>query len=107
MLEGSIGAELRGKVSAGGAGIRPFGSVVLTKDLIGDSRTITFAQTSAPTIVNSWQLANRSKHVYERATAGASAQLFGGVNVDAMVSTTFDKRGGNDTSAHVGLRIAF
>jgi outer membrane lipase/esterase len=106
-LEGSIGAELRGRVEAGGAGIRPFGSVVLVKDLIGDGRTIEFAQTSAPTIVNSWQFADRSKHVYERVSAGASARLFGGVNVDALISTTFDKRDGNDTAAHVGVRVDF
>src|SRR5436305_6597020 len=52
-LEGSIGAELRGKLSAGDAGFRPFGSVVLVKDLIGDSRMIDFAEAAAPTIVNS------------------------------------------------------
>ena len=106
-LEGSIGAELRGRVEAGGAGIRPFGSVVLVKDLIGDGRTIEFAQTSAPTIVNSWQFADRSKHVYERVSAGASARLFGKVNLDALVSTTFDKRDGNDTAAHLGLSVDF
>ena len=106
-LEGSIGAELRGKLDAGGTGIRPFGSVVLVKDLVGDGRTIEFAQTSARTIVNSWQLADRSKHIYERVSAGASARLFGRVNVDALVSTTFDKRDGNDTAAHVGLRVGF
>jgi phospholipase/lecithinase/hemolysin/uncharacterized protein YhjY with autotransporter beta-barrel domain len=106
-LEGSVGAELRGKVDAGAAGIRPFGSVVVVKDLAGDGRAITFSQTSAPGIVNSWQLADRSKHIYERVTAGASARLTGGVNVEALVSTTFSKRGGNETSAHAGLRLDF
>jgi outer membrane lipase/esterase len=106
-LEGSIGAELRGNLSAGGAGVRPFASAVLVKDLAGDRRTIEFAQTSAPTIVNSWQLEDRSKQVYGRLTGGMSASIIGNVSVDGLISTTIDKHDGNDTSAHLGLRVGF
>jgi phospholipase/lecithinase/hemolysin/uncharacterized protein YhjY with autotransporter beta-barrel domain len=105
LLEGSIGAELRGNLTAGGAGVRPVGSIVLVKDLIGDGRSIDFAQTTSPGIVNSWRLADRSKHVYGRLTGGLSASIVGGLNVDALVSTTVSRRGGNDTSAHLGVRI--
>jgi phospholipase/lecithinase/hemolysin/uncharacterized protein YhjY with autotransporter beta-barrel domain len=102
-LEGSIGAELRGNLT----GVRPFASAVLVKDFEGDGRTIEFAQTTAPTIVNSWRLADRSKHIYGRLTGGLSASIIGNVNVDGLISTTVDKRDGNDTSAHVGLRVGF
>ncbi len=106
-LEGSIGAELRGNLTAVGAGVRPFGSVVLVKDFEGGGGTIGFAQTSAPTIVNGWQLEDRSKHVYGRLTGGLSASIIGNVSVDGLITTTVDKHDGNDTSAHVGLRVGF
>lgn len=102
-LEGSVGAELRGNLT----GVRPFASAVLVKDLSGDSRVIEFAQTTAPTIVNSWQLEDRSKHVYGRLTGGLSATVMGNFSVDGLISTTVDKRGGNDTSAHIGVRVGF
>ena len=106
-FEGSIGAELRGNLTAEGAAVRPFGSAVLVKDFAGDGRTIHFAQTTAPTIVNSWQLEDRSRHVYGRLTGGLSANLFAGVNLDALVSATVDRDGGNDTSANIGVRVGF
>ena len=102
-LEGSVGAELRGNLT----GVRPFASAVLVKDLTGDGRVIQFAQTTAPTIINSWQLEDRSKHIYGRLTGGLSATLTGNVSVDGLISTTVDKRGGNDTSAHLGVRVGF
>jgi outer membrane autotransporter protein len=103
-LEGSLGAELRG---SSGDSIRPFASAVLVKDFQGDGRTIQFAQVDAPTIVNSWQLEDRSKHVYGRLTGGGSARLFRNVSLEALASTTIDRRGGNDTSVHLGLTAGF
>ena len=106
-LEGSIGAELRGDLSANGLAIRPFFSAVLAKDLQGDGRIIQFDETVAPTIVNSWPLEQRSKHIYGKLSGGASAQLFDAVSIDALVSGTVDRKGGNDLSAHVGLKVGF
>jgi phospholipase/lecithinase/hemolysin/uncharacterized protein YhjY with autotransporter beta-barrel domain len=107
VLEGSMGGEIRANVGAAGAGVRPVLSAVLVKDLIGDSRSITFAETTAPGIVNTWHLADRSKRIYGRLTGGLSASIVGNVSVDGLISTTVSKRGGNDTSAHVGLRVGF
>ena len=106
-LEGSIGAELRGDLSANGLAIRPFFSAVAAKDLQGDGRMIQFDETVAPTIVNSWPLEQRSKHIYGKLTGGASAQLFDAVSIDALVSGTVDRKGGNDLSAHVGVKVGF
>ena len=75
-LAGSVGLELRG--SAGGSGaLRPFASAALEKDLLGDGRTVRFAQTSAPIIVNSWRLEDRSTGAYGRFSGGGSASLGG------------------------------
>lgn len=106
-LEGSLGAEFRGDLTASGLSIRPYFSAVLAKELEGDGRIIQFDETVAPTIVNSWPLERQSKHVYGRLTGGASAQLFNAVSLDALVSGTIDRRGGNDLSANVGVKVGF
>lgn len=103
-LEGSLGAELRG---AKDDSIRPFASAMLVKDFEGDGRTVQFSQTTAPIIVNTWQLEDRSKHIYGRLTGGGSARIFGNVSLEALASTTIDRRGGNDTSVHLGLTAGF
>jgi outer membrane lipase/esterase len=107
-LEGSLGAELRGKLGSGlgNGSIQPFGSAMLVKDFEGDGRTIQFSQTSAPAIVNSWQLEDRSRRIYGRLTAGGRVR-FGTLRLDALASTTVDRRGGDDTSFQIGLSAGF
>jgi hypothetical protein len=80
---------------------------MLEKDLEGDSRTATYSQVAAPTIVNRFQIAGRDKGVYTRLSGGASAALGGAISVNAFVSSTLGKDQGNETSAHVGLRAGF
>ncbi len=104
-LTGSLGAELRGDFLTGGMQLRPFAAAAIEKDLLGDGRTVRFAQTSAPTIVNSWQLEDRSKKAYGRLSAGGSAEIFRQVTLNALVSGSLGRDDGNDVSAHVGLRF--
>ena len=105
-LAGSIGLELRG--SAGGSGaLRPFASAALEKDLLGDGRTVRFAQTSAPIIVNSWRLEDRSTGAYGRFSGGGSASLGGSLRLDALVSGTVGRDDGDEVSVHLGLKAGF
>ena len=106
-LTGGIGVELRGDFENGGMQLRPFASAMLEKEMLNDSRTIRFAQTTAPGIVNSWALEDRSKKAYGRIAAGASAGIFGNVDLNAIASTTLGKDKGNEVTAHVGLNIGF
>ena len=106
-LTGSLGAELRGQLDTGGIALRPFAAAAIEKDLIGDGRTVRFAQTSAPIIVNSWELEDRSKKAYGRLTGGAAASILEGVSLDALVSATFGRDDGEEVSAHVGLSFGF
>jgi len=106
-LTGSVGAELRGDFNTEGLQIRPFAAATAEMDLIGDGRTVRFAQTSAPTIVNSWQLDDRSKKVYARFTGGAAAEVIGKLSVDAILSGTVGQSQGDELSAHVGLKLGF
>lgn len=106
-LTGSLGVELRAEVDTGGIELRPFASAALEKDFLGDGRTMRFAQTSAPIIVNSWELEDRSKKTYGRLSGGASAAILSGVTLDALVSATLGRDDGNEVSAHVGLGLGF
>jgi outer membrane autotransporter protein len=106
-LRGSLGLEVRGDFAGGGVQLRPYAAAVVEKDFTGDARTVRFAQTSAPTIVNSFVLEDASKSAYGRITGGFSAAIFSTVSLDAGASTTIGKDQGEETSAQVGLRFGF
>ena len=103
----SLGAELRGDFDTGGVSVRPFVSGAVEKELSDGERTIHFAQTSAPGIVNRWVVGDGSEGVYGRLSGGANAAILSGVSLNALASTTVGRDGGNDVSAHVGLDVGF
>jgi uncharacterized protein YhjY with autotransporter beta-barrel domain len=106
-LRGSAGVELRSDFEGGGVQLRPYASAVVEKDFSGDDRTIRFAQQASPTIVNSFAFADASKHAYGRFSAGFGAQILTGVSLDIAGSATVGKDQGEETSAHLGVRIGF
>ncbi|QDP19287.1 autotransporter domain-containing protein [Sphingomonas xanthus] len=106
-LRGSLGVELRGDYAGGGIQLRPYASAVVEKDFTGDERTVRFAQTSAPGIVNSFQLADASKKAYGRFSGGFSAAILTGVSLDVGGSATVGKNQGEEVSAQLGLRMGF
>ena len=106
-LRGNVGAEIRGDFAGGGIQLRPFLALVAEKELSGGSRDVSFAQTSAPTIVNHFDFEDVSRKVYGRGTVGASARIFSGINLDAGISMTAGKDQGNETSGHIGLKASF
>jgi uncharacterized protein YhjY with autotransporter beta-barrel domain/phospholipase/lecithinase/hemolysin len=101
-LTGQAGLEVRGDL----AGLHPFVDATVEHDFTGDDRLINFAQTSAPTIVNTWAVPGR-KQTYGRLAGGASANLIGGISVDAAASTTLSRKGGNEVSGQIGLKARF
>jgi outer membrane lipase/esterase len=106
-LTASVGAELRGPSGASAGQLRPFVSAVLESDLMGDSRSVRFAQTSAPVIVNTWRLEDRSKKIYGRLSGGGSAAITSGLKLNALISTTVGRDDGNEVSVHVGVNGSF
>ncbi len=106
-LTGNVGVELHGAAGLPGIGIRPFASALLEKDLVGDGRVLTYAQTDAPGIVNTFAYPDRSTKIYGRLTGGASASILGALDLEAAVSGTVGKKQGNELSAHVGFRLGF
>lgn len=106
-LRGSIGAELRGDFAGGGVQLRPYGALVLEKEMSGGDRSVNFSQTTSPGIVNRFDFENVSKKAYGRGTVGATARIFTGVHLDAGISMTAGKDQGNETSGHLGLKASF
>ena len=106
-LRGSVGVEVRGDFEGGGAQLRPFASAAIEKDFTGDERTVQFAQTSAPTIVNSFAFDDASKSAYGRIGLGLNAQILSSVSLDVAGSATVGKDQGEETSAQVGFRFSF
>ena len=106
-LRGSAGVELRGDFEGGGVQLRPFASALVEKDFSGDERTVRFAQTASPIIVNSFDFADASKKAYGRFSGGFSAAILTGVSLDVAGSATVGKDQGEETSAHLGVRIGF
>ena len=99
---GDAGIEVRGEL----AGLRPFVDVTAEHNFTNDARVITFDQTTAPGIVNNWAIPGR-KQTYGRLAGGASATLNGMLSIDAYVSTTFDRKGGQVTGGNVGVKVGF
>jgi uncharacterized protein YhjY with autotransporter beta-barrel domain/phospholipase/lecithinase/hemolysin len=106
-LVGSAGLEARGALTSGGLSIRPYASLTAEKELDGDGRTIRYAGTASPTIVNSFVLANRSKETYGRVTAGASLSLIGSVSLEVQASASFGRNRGNDAGGFAGIKVGF
>jgi outer membrane autotransporter protein len=106
-LRGSLGVELRGDFAGGGVQVRPYVAAVVEKDFTGDARTVHFSQTSAPIIVNSFELDDASKDAYGRISGGFSAAILTSLSLDVTASATAGKDQGEETSAQLGLRFAF
>lgn len=101
-LTGQAGLEFRGEL----AGLHPFVDATLEKDFTGDHRVIDFAQTTSPTIVNHWDI-NRSKRTYGKISGGGTADLTPGIAVDAFVSTTINRRQGQEIGGQLSLKAKF
>jgi len=99
---GQAGVEVRGEL----AGLHPFLDLTAEHDFSGDDRLITFAQTSAPVIVNSWAVPG-DKQTYARLSGGASASLTSALSIDAFVSTTLGRNHGQVTGGNLGVKARF
>jgi len=99
---GQAGVEFRAVL----AGLHPFVDLTAERNFTGNDQLITFDETSAPVIVNSWAV-HRGKETYGRLAGGASADLIGGVSVDAFVSTTLGRDHGQELGGNIGVKARF
>lgn len=101
-VTGQAGIEVRGDL----AGLHPFVDLTAERNFTRDDRVITFDQTTAPGIVNSWAVPGH-KQTYGRLSGGASANLNGALSLDAFVSTTLGRDGGQEIGGNVGVKARF
>lgn len=103
----SLGLELNADIDIGGARVSPFLIARGEQELEDDARTIRYALTAAPTIVNQWNVGGGGDDTYGRVAAGANFQLTSGLALQVTGGTTIDRPGGDDSSASVALRVGF
>lgn len=106
-LVGSVGFEARADLSAGGLAVRPFAAVTVERDFEGDGRTVRYAGTAAPMIVNSFVIDDRSKDTYARLAAGANLSLGSRAALQIQGSTAIAQDGGEELGGWIGLKVGF
>nr|WP_244443054.1 autotransporter domain-containing protein [Bradyrhizobium sp. Ai1a-2] len=107
-LIGSIGMQIRTPFTINRQIINPYLNLTAEDDFIGNGRMVQFGATSAPLIVNNWNIPNgASQDVYGRVTAGVVAPVLSNVSFTANVSRSFARQGGDDFFGTGGLKISF
>lgn len=106
-LVGSAGIEARGTLDVGGLAVQPYLTVAAEREFRDDPRTIRYALTSAPGIVNQWVLPGASDDIYGRVSGGVNFALGGAISLQVHGSTSIEQQGGNDVSGFLGLKIGF
>jgi uncharacterized protein YhjY with autotransporter beta-barrel domain/phospholipase/lecithinase/hemolysin len=105
-LIGSAGIELRGDLDISGVAVRPYLAAAIEREFEGDARTVRYALTAAPGIVNQWNLPARSDDIYGRITGGLNFTVTGALSLQVQGSTSISQDEGNDVSGLVALRLA-
>jgi uncharacterized protein YhjY with autotransporter beta-barrel domain/phospholipase/lecithinase/hemolysin len=105
-LVGSLGVELNGDLDAGGARVAPFLTASVQHELNEDPRTIRYAGTAAPEIVNSWSLEDEAE-TYGRVSGGANLQITQALTLQVAAGTTIGKEHGDDSHASLAVRVGF
>jgi uncharacterized protein YhjY with autotransporter beta-barrel domain/phospholipase/lecithinase/hemolysin len=104
---GHAGIEARGALEMGGLSVRPYLSASIEQEFDGDARTISYALTTAPTIVNRWNLPARSDDMYGRITGGVNFTVTDAITLQVRATTTLGEDEGNEASGFAALRVAF
>lgn len=106
-LTGSAGIELRGNHEIGGLAVQPYLAGAVEREFEGDARTIRYALTAAPEIVNSWTLPGRSDDTYGRISGGVNLALGGAIALQVAATATVARDEGDDLAGSAALRIGF
>lgn len=105
-LIGSAGIEARGDLEIGGLAVRPYAAATLEREFDGDGRTVPYALTAAPEIVNRWIIPDRSDDIYGRIAAGVNLSLGEAVSLQLQGSTSIAQDEGNDLAGFLALRLS-
>ena len=104
-LVGSAGVEARGTLDMGGIEVRPYARASVEREFEGSARTIRYALTTAPTIVNQWALPERSDDIYGRIAAGVNFDLGGAATLQLNATTSIGQDEGDEVAGFLALRL--
>lgn len=105
-LVGNAGIELRGSMDVAGLAVRPYASATVERQFEDDPRTIRYALTAAPGIVNQWVVPGRSDEMYGRLSGGVNFDLGRAVSLQANATGTLGQDEGSELAGFVALRLS-
>jgi outer membrane lipase/esterase len=106
-LVGFAGAEVDFDADLGGLAIEPFVKLLAEKELDSSSRSIRYANTTAPGIVNSFEPGQQDDDVYGRIEGGVSFDLGSAIAVQVQASATVEHPQGDELSGFIGVKLGF
>jgi hypothetical protein len=80
---------------------------VIEREFQGDARSVRYALTAAPEIVNTFNLSRRSDDLYGRVSGGVNIGLASALALQVQASTTIEHEEGNEFAGSVSLRLGF
>ena len=106
-LTGSAGIEARATYDVNGLSFQPYASASLEKEFEGDARSVRYALTAAPEIVNTFNLPGRSRDTYGRVTGGVNLSLASALAIQVQASSTLEHEEGNEFAGSIAVRLGF
>lgn len=104
-LLGMAGVELRADLDIGGTQAQPYLLAGVEQEFAGDGRTVRYALTAAPTIVNQWVLPDREDDLHGRITGGINLGLSDSISLQVNASATIASDRGQDLNGFLALRM--
>ena len=106
-LTGSAGLEARGNLGGEGLVVQPFVAAAAEREFDGDARSVRYALTAAPEIVNTWNLPERSDEIYGRVSGGVNVWIGSSATLQVQGTSTIARDGGNEVAGSLALRVGF
>jgi outer membrane lipase/esterase len=105
-LVGSAGIQMRAPIRLAGQTLLPYLNLTAEQDFKGNGRSVQYSATSAPLIINTFNIDDRSHKTYGRIAAGVSADVTSNAALNLSLSQTFGQ-GANSFNAVGGISIRF
>jgi uncharacterized protein YhjY with autotransporter beta-barrel domain/phospholipase/lecithinase/hemolysin len=104
---GFAGVQAQADLEAGGLAIKPYAKLTGEKELDASGRSIVYAGTATPLIVNSFEPDQGSDDIYGRVEGGASFALGSALAIQVQASATFEHPERNEVSGQLAVKLGF
>ena len=104
---GFAGVEADFRTEIGGLAVEPYVKLLAEKELDGSRRTIRYAGTASPGIVNSYDLEEADDDIYGRIDGGVSLDIARGIAVQLQATATLEHPERDEFSGFLGVKLGF